>query len=112
MSVRLSLALLQPEVRRRLASLESYVDGTPAPEVLLSLTPAEVSYVVAGNNAGIGLAAHGFRMGDGAPVQMFNARVCVCVCRMHRPSKNTLISSTGQSMWTWTASLCGPCPCP
>lgn len=31
----------EPEVRRRLTSLESYVDGTPAPEVLLSLTPAE-----------------------------------------------------------------------
>ena len=32
---------LQPEIKRRLASLESAVDGLPAPETVLSLTPAE-----------------------------------------------------------------------
>jgi hypothetical protein len=31
----------ETEVRRRLESLESYMDVVPAPEVLLSLTPAE-----------------------------------------------------------------------
>ncbi|GAX83696.1 hypothetical protein CEUSTIGMA_g11121.t1 [Chlamydomonas eustigma] len=31
----------ESEIKRRLASLDSYVEGTPAPEVVLSLTPAE-----------------------------------------------------------------------
>jgi hypothetical protein len=52
--------MLQSELRRRLTSFEAYYEDVPAPEVVLSLIPAEVRGMGAGT-ADSGCRAVGHR---------------------------------------------------